>query len=172
MSTLHDLWHDLTIELQTLRTLFPSSEAGITAAEYFDEYLSVNELGLALHVVCDFLLEPDQPPTSHELQAQLQRLHSRMEITDDCVNRLHDKAITGIPRIQSSCRVRFDGPVKHGRKCPSELPRMPSFLSAGKLAERLPTTLVRPFLSCLEFLAPPRRLRRRDDQLLAVGTYI
>lgn len=99
MSKLHDLWRELTIELQTLRALFPPSETGITAVKYFDEFLSVNELGLALHVVCDFLLEPDQLPTSRELQAQLQRLHSKMEIVDDCVSRLQQKAITGIPQI-------------------------------------------------------------------------
>jgi hypothetical protein len=74
-----ELWHDLTIELQTLRTLIPPSEAGIMAAKYFDEFMSENELGLALHVVCDFLVEPNQPPASPELQAQLQRLHSQME---------------------------------------------------------------------------------------------
>jgi len=99
MSELHNLWRDLTIELQPLRTLFPPSEAGITAARYFDEFLSVNELGLALHVVSDFLLEPDSPPASRELQAKLQSLHSKMEIVDDCVSRLRQKAIAGIPKI-------------------------------------------------------------------------
>jgi hypothetical protein len=99
MSKLHDLWRELTIELQTLRSLFPPSETGTTAAKYFDEFLSVNELGLALHVVCDFLLDPDSPPASSELQAQLQSLHSKMEIVDDCVSRLRQKAITGIPQI-------------------------------------------------------------------------
>jgi hypothetical protein len=88
MSRLPDLWSELTIELQTLRALFPCSEAGITATKYFDELLSVNELGLALHVLCDFFLEPDQPPLSPEIQAQLQRLHSKMKIADDCVTRL------------------------------------------------------------------------------------
>jgi hypothetical protein len=90
----------VTVELQTLRTLFPPSEAGATAAEDFDEYLSANELGLALHVVCDFLLEPDQPPRSIELQTHLQRLHSKMEIDDNCVIRLQQKAVSlGIPKI-------------------------------------------------------------------------
>jgi hypothetical protein len=92
MPELHDLVRDLTAELQTLRTLFTLSENGLAAAKWFDEFLSENELDLALHVVCDFLLEPATPPTSPELQARLEHLHSKMKIVDDCWIRLRQKS--------------------------------------------------------------------------------
>lgn len=42
----------------------------------------------------------------------------------------------------------------------------------GKLLEGLSIATVRPLLRRVEFLPPARGLRRRDDQLLAVGTNI
>jgi hypothetical protein len=47
MEELRDLWRDVTIELQTLRALFPASERGVRSRELFDEFLSEKELGLA-----------------------------------------------------------------------------------------------------------------------------
>jgi hypothetical protein len=91
MSNRQEFWSNLAVELQTLRTEFPTSPTGIAALTLFDEFLSANELGLALHVLCDFLLEPDALPTSPELRLRLQLLHSRMEIIDDCVARLQEK---------------------------------------------------------------------------------
>jgi hypothetical protein len=91
-SNRHASWRSLASDLQRLRSEFPNSHAGITALGYFDEFLSANELGLALHILCDFFLEPDAPPTSQEQRLRLQSLHSSMEIVDDCVARLQQKA--------------------------------------------------------------------------------
>jgi len=71
-------------------------ERGASALKWFDEFLSENELDLALHVVCDFLLETESPPESPELSARLQSLLSKMEIVDDCVLRLRQKAVAEI----------------------------------------------------------------------------
>jgi hypothetical protein len=92
MAETYEHWNDLTADLKTLRTLFPKSEAGATALRCFDDFLSEYEMDLALHVVCDFLLEPEAPPASKALQSQLQRLHSKLEIEDDCVSRLLEKS--------------------------------------------------------------------------------
>jgi hypothetical protein len=93
MADLRDLWRELTLELQPLRMVFPASEKGTNALRVFDEFVSENELELALHVACDFLLEPDSLPTSSEVQSRLRSLHSAMGIEDDCVLRLQQKAL-------------------------------------------------------------------------------
>ncbi|MGD1100939.1 MAG: hypothetical protein ABSA59_02640 [Terriglobia bacterium] len=59
---------------------------------YFEESLAANELGEALHALCDFLLEPDTPPVSGGVLEQIKSLHDRMELKDDCVEKLKQKA--------------------------------------------------------------------------------
>ena len=59
-----------------------------------------------MHLVCEFLQEPDQPPTSRELQAQLERLHPKMEIGDDRVSRLQRKASRAIQKCRSHALPR------------------------------------------------------------------
>jgi hypothetical protein len=89
---LHDLWAEVEFELRALTPLFDSSPDGVTALEHFDEYLSHNELGLALETLCAFLVESDGSATSPELLAQIQRLHSKMKMEDECVENLRRKA--------------------------------------------------------------------------------
>ena len=91
MANLRDLWREVTLELQALRMVFPTSDEGVKALRSFDEFLSENELELALHVACDSLLEPDSLPTSSEVISRLALLHSAMGIADDCVLRLQRK---------------------------------------------------------------------------------
>lgn len=97
MANLTDLWREVRIELRTLRIVFTTSDEGVKALRLFDEFISANELELALHVACDFLLEPDSLPTSLEVLSRLQSLHSAMGIADDCALRLQGKGSGDMP---------------------------------------------------------------------------
>lgn len=88
---LRDLWAQLGADLQALRPAFGGSSLGTKAREYFDEYLSSNEFGLALETLCDFLLDSDLN-TSESLLAEIQRLHTKMGVDDNCVRRLRERA--------------------------------------------------------------------------------
>jgi hypothetical protein len=49
------------------------------------------EFELALHVVCDSLLELRSPPVAKSIVDQIQLLHSAMRIQDGCVDELLKK---------------------------------------------------------------------------------
>jgi hypothetical protein len=89
---MHGLWRELTAELEPLRSLFPPTEKGVAATKWFDEFLRETELDLALHVLCDFLLEPDVPAAAPQIQSVIESLHAKMGTVDDCVARLGQKA--------------------------------------------------------------------------------
>jgi hypothetical protein len=80
---------EIASEVAPLRTLLPAAD--VNATSLFDEFLRETEFDLALHIICDFLLEPHSPPPSQELVTKLQFLHCKMEIVDDCVARLRQK---------------------------------------------------------------------------------
>ena len=63
---LHELWLEVRRELRTLTPLFDSSPEGATALEHFEEYISHNELALALETLCDFLVESEVSAISSE----------------------------------------------------------------------------------------------------------
>lgn len=58
--------------------MFASSEEGLKACEWFDEFLSQSEFGLALDVLCDFLIDSPTPVISPELVGQIEKLRLRM----------------------------------------------------------------------------------------------
>ena len=62
------------------------------APAVFDEFIREHEWELALHVVCDYLLEPATPPAAPELIEDIQSLHKAMGIWDSCVTDLRRKA--------------------------------------------------------------------------------
>jgi hypothetical protein len=77
--------------LESLRAVF---SAGIKAEVYstlFDDFLSNREFGLALEVLCDFLLEPDVRPVSDLELNEIALLHALMEVEDQCFLRLRKK---------------------------------------------------------------------------------
>jgi hypothetical protein len=77
--------------LDSLRAVF---SAGIKAEVYsvlFDDFLSHREFGLALEVLCDFLLEPSVRPVSEVELNEIASLHSLMEVEDQCFLRLRKK---------------------------------------------------------------------------------
>jgi hypothetical protein len=59
----------------------------------FDEFMNEGEFGLALHVVCDFLLEPDFPRVTESTLDRIQRLHTAMKLDDSCVQDLQDRKL-------------------------------------------------------------------------------
>ncbi len=81
----------LKTRLELLRTVF---SAGIKTEVYsslFDQFLSNREFGLALEVLCDFLLEPDVRPVSETELNEIASLHALMEVEDQCFLRLGKK---------------------------------------------------------------------------------
>jgi hypothetical protein len=90
--------NDRTRRIEELRDnvgeLRPVLAEGSNAEGYltlFDEFVPECELGLALHSVCDYLLEPGTPPAAAETINRIQALHAAMEIEDDCMERLMAK---------------------------------------------------------------------------------
>jgi len=72
-----------------------STEWNSDAPAVFDELIREHEWELALHVVCDYLLEPATPPAAPELIEKIQSLHKVMGIEDSCVTDLRRKAGQG-----------------------------------------------------------------------------
>ena len=87
-----EMWTEVRFELLTLTPLFKTSPEGLTALESFEEYLSHNELGLALERLCDFLIGSEVSVISPEQLAQIQSLHSRMSM-DSCVEKLRRRSV-------------------------------------------------------------------------------
>lgn len=62
------------------------------AHQVFGEFVREHEWGLALHVVCDYLLEPTVQAAPEAVMQQIQSLHEVMAIEDNCVADLRRKA--------------------------------------------------------------------------------
>jgi hypothetical protein len=62
----------------------------------FDEFLDQSEFGLALHCICDYLLEPQTAPRDTATIECIATLHSAMEIEDDCVELLQAKTKSAV----------------------------------------------------------------------------
>lgn len=74
-------WNEVTAGLLPLRRLLSgNTEAG----EIFDEFIEQNELELALHAICDFLLEREQVAVEERDVEAIEALHEQMQITDEC----------------------------------------------------------------------------------------
>ena len=73
---------DIRGELNGLRLVLP--EGGKECA-LFDEFIREDEFGLALHVVCDYLLTPDSARVDHGTTSRIERLHFAMGIDDGCL---------------------------------------------------------------------------------------
>ena len=85
------LQSQLQTDLQSLRTVLVDQGAAREIA-WFDEFIQHNEWELALHVVCDYLLEDSAPRASSDVIRCAQTLHDVMEIEDACVSNLKKKA--------------------------------------------------------------------------------
>jgi hypothetical protein len=79
-------------QLQSLRSIL-LTEHGHSFLDLFDEFMREQEFELALHVVCDYILEPNFLTVSSATVEQVRRLHTEMEIVDDCVEDLQNRKL-------------------------------------------------------------------------------
>jgi hypothetical protein len=77
--------------MESLRQVFPEGSLGETYCALFDEFLANGELGLALEVLCDFLLEPSVRRVNETELNEIATLHALMEVEDQCFLRLREK---------------------------------------------------------------------------------
>ena len=89
--SLDDHYRDLANRLKSLRGLISDPPNGAKYAELFDEFVSVSEFELALHALCDSLLESVSALPDQTALDQIELLHQRMGLRDDCVSRLRQK---------------------------------------------------------------------------------
>ena len=78
-------------KLARLRAVL-STGKGFNFLEIFDEFVREHEWELALHVVCDYLLEPTTQAVPAAVIQQIQILHEAMRIEDTCVADLRGRA--------------------------------------------------------------------------------
>lgn len=82
---------EMSQKLGSLRPVLPTG-GDLNSPLVFDEFLREHEWGLALHVVCDYLLEPTTQAVPTAVIQQIQTLHEVMGIQDTCVADLRRKA--------------------------------------------------------------------------------
>ena len=83
---------ELQDRLRNLRSVLVT-ERSEAFRDLFDEFLEHHEFELALHTLCDFVLESDSPPVTTTILEQIQHLHATMKINDSCVEQLRKKAL-------------------------------------------------------------------------------
>jgi hypothetical protein len=77
--------------LESLRAVFSAGAKAEVYSTLFDDFLSSGEFGLALEVLCDFLLEPGIRPLSELELNEIASLHALMEVEDQCFLLLRKK---------------------------------------------------------------------------------
>jgi len=81
-------WYELKAQLQELKEGLPEG-VDLKRPQLFDEFLREHEFELALHVLCDYLLEPTTQPAAPTVVKLIEKLHASMQIVDNCVADLH-----------------------------------------------------------------------------------
>jgi|SRR5208282_821629 len=81
-------------KLLPLRAVLPTG-GDVKWSEIFDEFVEQHEWELALHAVCDCLLEPKSHAAPAAVIRQIETLHEAMGIVDACVADLRRKVGTG-----------------------------------------------------------------------------
>jgi hypothetical protein len=82
---------DLKKRLESLCHLLPEDQTRNSWQDLFNEFIRQDEWDSALHILCDYLLEAESPPTLDVID-EIRVLHRLMNIEDDCVGRLLTKA--------------------------------------------------------------------------------
>jgi hypothetical protein len=88
---LEEQWAILGKELAGLRHLVASNASDTRTLEHFNEALLANEFEIALHALCDCLLAVPAPRISDDEIGTIDQLHTRMKLTDDCVDAIRRK---------------------------------------------------------------------------------
>jgi hypothetical protein len=83
---------ELQDRLRALRPLLVGERAN-DSRDLFDEFVQECEFELALHAVCDFVLDPASPIVSKPILNQIQTLHALMEIDDDCAEKWKNRKL-------------------------------------------------------------------------------
>jgi len=84
-------WEDARLKLESLRHLLLFNKVPESRLAYFDELLWANELEVALHTLCNFLLEHESATVeTHDISA-IESLHRQMQLVDECVSQLRYK---------------------------------------------------------------------------------
>jgi hypothetical protein len=81
-------WYELKAQLQELKEGLPEG-VDLKRSQPFEEFMREHEFELALHVLCDYLLEPTTQPVAPTVVKLIEKLHASMQIVDNCVADLH-----------------------------------------------------------------------------------
>jgi hypothetical protein len=84
--------NDVFERLDELRSVFDRKtvkQDGYLRA--FDEFMEENEFVVALHVLCDFLLEPEYSAIEPSLVDKIAEIHRILQLEDYCVELLNSK---------------------------------------------------------------------------------
>ena len=73
-----------------LKAILPTGRDG-NSSKIVDEFVREHEWELALHVVCDYLLEPTTQVVPAAAVQEIQSLHEALGIEDNCVADLRGK---------------------------------------------------------------------------------
>ena len=84
VSEIHGHWAEVRAELLALRASVAELPAGREILGLFDEFLEMDEFGLALESLCDFILEQSAFVISEGTVARVEMLHDRMGVSDGC----------------------------------------------------------------------------------------
>ena len=85
--------HDILLPLERV---FEGNAEGQKYRRFFREELDANELEVALHAICDFLAgAPTTMPISGSVVDQIEVLHKKMAIEDDCIAKLRHRLEDG-----------------------------------------------------------------------------
>jgi hypothetical protein len=82
----------LKAKLLSLRPVLLAEDAK-SSLDLFDQFMEHHEFGLALHVVCDFVLDHKSPQVDGSTVDQIEQLHTSMEINDRCVKDLRSQKL-------------------------------------------------------------------------------
>jgi hypothetical protein len=84
-------YREINAALGEMKWLFDDQPKAAGYRDYFEETLDANELEIALHALCNFLLETTTRPVPESVIAQIQAVHAAMGLQDQCVSKLREK---------------------------------------------------------------------------------
>jgi len=84
-------YREINAALAEMKWLFDDQPKAAGYREYFEETLDANELEIALHTLCNFLLETTTRPVPESVIAQIHAVHAAMGLQDQCVSQLREK---------------------------------------------------------------------------------
>jgi hypothetical protein len=81
----------MVVLLGCLRGTFEDMGPARQQREFFEQYLDENELELALHIVCEYILESPASMIGPSVLANIEEAHRAMDLQDDCVEKIRLK---------------------------------------------------------------------------------